>query len=100
MADPGSDTPVLSSFTYKQLIHSTFMGGGLWTATGVLLVSKFGNLPVFILSSSISLTFFCMCMFYHVPQAKREAERMAKDGEESGDAAESEARLLYDPASS
>mmetsp|Transcript_2249 Transcript_2249/g.8173 ORF Transcript_2249/g.8173 Transcript_2249/m.8173 type:complete len:498 (-) Transcript_2249:86-1579(-) len=62
MVDPASETPVLRSFTYKQLIHSTFMGGGIWTAFGVLLVHKAGALPVFGVSTLVSLLSMAACL--------------------------------------
>ena len=44
--DPDSKTPAAASFGYKQLIHEPFMGGGLWTASALVLVFTIGWLPV------------------------------------------------------
>ena len=35
MVDPESKTPVPADFAYKQLLHSPFMGGGIWTCVAV-----------------------------------------------------------------
>ncbi|KXJ19510.1 hypothetical protein AC249_AIPGENE1087 [Exaiptasia diaphana] len=39
MVDPESRTPVPADFAFKQLLHSPFMGGGIWTCLAVPLLS-------------------------------------------------------------
>lgn len=50
VVDPQSETEAPSAFGYKQLLHEPFMGGGLWTSAAVLLVFRWGALPVFLVS--------------------------------------------------
>jgi ESS family glutamate:Na+ symporter len=49
--DPENKTCAAASFGYKQLLHEPVMGGGLWTAFAFVLVSRWGWLPVFLLST-------------------------------------------------
>lgn len=39
MVDPESRTPVPADFAFKQLLHSPFMGGGIWTCLALPLLS-------------------------------------------------------------
>ena len=50
--DPDGRTEATSAFGYKQLLHEPFMGGGLWTASAVVLVATHGALPIFLISVS------------------------------------------------
>jgi ESS family glutamate:Na+ symporter len=50
-ADPESKTCATQAFGYKQLLHEPIMGGGLWTAFAFVLDSRWGWLPVFLLST-------------------------------------------------
>lgn len=45
MVDPESRTPVPADFAFKQLLHSPFMGGGIWTCLALPLLSilKYGK---------------------------------------------------------
>ena len=52
MVDPESKTPVPSDFAYKQLMHSPFMGGGLWTCT-----CSIKTIYIYIIFSNFSLHF-------------------------------------------
>lgn len=49
MVDPESKTPVPADFAFKQLLHSPFMGGGIWTAMAVPLTHVVGVWPMFII---------------------------------------------------
>jgi ESS family glutamate:Na+ symporter len=51
--DPENKTCAAASFGYKQLLHEPIMGGGLWTAVALVLVYRWGWLPVFLLSSGM-----------------------------------------------
>ena len=39
MVDPECRTPVPADFAFKQLLHSPFMGGGIWTCLALPLLS-------------------------------------------------------------
>lgn len=39
MVDPESRTPVPADFAFKQLLHSPFMGGGIWTCLALPLLN-------------------------------------------------------------
>eukprot|EP00755_Sulcionema_specki_P012458 Sspe_Gene.51471::Locus_28571_Transcript_1_1_Confidence_1.000_Length_1763::g.51471::m.51471/K03312/gltS; glutamate:Na+ symporter, ESS family len=54
MVDPESETPVLKSFVYKNAVQALFMGGGLWTATGVLLTHKIHAWPMFAITAGVT----------------------------------------------
>eukprot|EP01062_Namystynia_karyoxenos_P049454 TRINITY_DN37881_c0_g1_i1.p1 TRINITY_DN37881_c0_g1~~TRINITY_DN37881_c0_g1_i1.p1 ORF type:complete len:505 (+),score=92.49 TRINITY_DN37881_c0_g1_i1:66-1517(+) len=62
MADPADDTPVMRAFNLKQLVQAMFMGGGLWTATGVVLTWKLGAWPVFWITLSVTLCWAGLCL--------------------------------------
>eukprot|EP00462_Mataza_sp_D1_P017742 CAMPEP_0175149670 /NCGR_PEP_ID=MMETSP0087-20121206/17382_1 /TAXON_ID=136419 /ORGANISM="Unknown Unknown, Strain D1" /LENGTH=397 /DNA_ID=CAMNT_0016435407 /DNA_START=461 /DNA_END=1651 /DNA_ORIENTATION=+ len=53
MVDPESKSPVPADFAYKQLLHSPFMGGGIWTALAVPLTKILGTWIMFAISTSI-----------------------------------------------
>eukprot|EP00736_Rhodelphis_marinus_P002585 Rmarinus@m.22641 len=71
MTDPESETPVPADFAYKQLLHSPFMGGGLWTALSIPLISTAGLWP----TTCITAFFLCMWVylwwFYFRPKYTR-----------------------------
>jgi ESS family glutamate:Na+ symporter len=58
--DPESKTPVPADFAYKQLLHSPFMGGGLWTAMALPLLASTGSV-VFL---GICCGEFCVCFCF------------------------------------
>ena len=39
MVDPECRTPVPADFAFKQLLHSPFMGGGVWTCLALPLLN-------------------------------------------------------------
>ena len=39
MVDPECRTPVPADFAFKQLLHSPFMGGGIWTCLALPLLN-------------------------------------------------------------
>lgn len=55
MVDPENRTDVPEAFAYKQIIHSTFMGGGLVTALWLPLQKAMGLWPITFLTLSIFL---------------------------------------------
>lgn len=63
--DPDSKTCAAASFGYKQLLHESFMGGGLWTALAFTLVVEHGWLPVF-LFSCVMLAVWIACSFFKI----------------------------------
>lgn len=50
--DPESKTCATQAFGYKQLLHEPVMGGGLWTATALTLLYKFGWQTMLMISSA------------------------------------------------
>lgn len=42
MVDPGNHTSSRESFAYKQLVFEPFMGGGIITATSLVVIAEFG----------------------------------------------------------
>lgn len=51
LVDPYNKTKAREAFAYKQLAFEPFMGGGLITASMVVLLSEFGLVPMLIISS-------------------------------------------------
>lgn len=43
LADPSNKSHAKEGFAYKQLVFEPFMGGGLVTATAIIVISKFGS---------------------------------------------------------
>ncbi|KAJ9459576.1 hypothetical protein DIPPA_32058 [Diplonema papillatum] len=60
MCDPSSETPVLKAFVYKNAVQALFMGGGLWTATGVMLTRVAGPYIVTIVVTVVTLSWFAL----------------------------------------
>jgi glutamate:Na+ symporter, ESS family len=52
-ADPGNESQAMERFGYKQLLFEPIVGGGLFTATSMILIAQFGQLPIFVLVSSV-----------------------------------------------
>ena len=71
--DPENRTPAAMSFGYKQLLHEPFMGGGLWTASALALVYRFGWLPVLGFSAAM-LVLWSVCALF-MARAKRRSGR-------------------------
>ena len=71
MADPNNSTGVLDAFVFKQLVHSSLMGGGLWTVTGVVLTHRLGPFPVFCISAIVTALSGFISAFVLAPSARR-----------------------------
>jgi glutamate:Na+ symporter, ESS family len=52
-ADPGNESQAMERFGYKQLLFEPIVGGGLFTATSMILIAQFGQLPIFVLVSAV-----------------------------------------------
>ena len=48
LADPGNHSKARESFGYKQLVFEPFMGGGIVTVGSVIMLHEFGQVPVLI----------------------------------------------------
>lgn len=55
LADPSNKSKARESFAYKQLVFEPFMGGGIVTATSLIMIHEFGQLPILLISSVITL---------------------------------------------
>eukprot|EP01059_Diplonema_ambulator_P031261 TRINITY_DN5684_c0_g3_i1.p1 TRINITY_DN5684_c0_g3~~TRINITY_DN5684_c0_g3_i1.p1 ORF type:complete len:502 (+),score=109.07 TRINITY_DN5684_c0_g3_i1:42-1547(+) len=78
MCDPESNTPVLKAFVYKNAVQALFMGGGIWTATGVLLVEKAGPIPVMFISGGVTIFWLSLCLYLKA-QARKGEQKSADD---------------------
>lgn len=56
MADPANNARAREAFSYKQLVFEPFMGGGIVTATSLIVIAEFGS--TFALVSSLVITIF------------------------------------------
>jgi ESS family glutamate:Na+ symporter len=56
LADPANKSHAREGFAYKQLVFEPFMGGGLVTATSVIVIAEFGSLFAFVTAT--------ICMFF------------------------------------
>ena len=64
MVDPESKSPVPADFAYKQLLHSPFMGGGLWTCIAVPLLAKVGVWYTLIVTTLVLFAWLSLYKFY------------------------------------
>lgn len=55
LADPSNHSKARESFAYKQLVFEPFMGGGIVTAGSVIMLHEFGQVPVLIGVTIITL---------------------------------------------
>ena len=55
LADPLNKSEARESFAYKQLAFEPFMGGGIVTAGAVIVLHEFGQVPVLIATTVITL---------------------------------------------
>jgi ESS family glutamate:Na+ symporter len=55
LADPTNKSEAKESFAYKQLAFEPFMGGGIVTAGAVIVLYEFGQVPVLIATTIITL---------------------------------------------
>ena len=70
LADPSNHSHARESFAYKQLVFEPFMGGGIVTASAVIFLYEFGQIPILIATTIITL-FWLLLGFY----LKRKAQR-------------------------
>jgi len=68
MCDPESRTPVPRAFSYKQLIHSVFMGGGIWTSLALPLTNSLGLYPMIAICLSVMGIWLLVWAFYFRPK--------------------------------
>lgn len=54
LADPNNHSRARESFAYKQLVFEPFMGGGIVTASAVILLHEFGQVPILIITTVIT----------------------------------------------
>ncbi|KAK3696719.1 hypothetical protein QZH41_013078 [Actinostola sp. cb2023] len=110
MVDPESRTPVPADFAFKQLLHSPFMGGGIWTCLAVPLLSIvniwiMAGIAAFVFTMWLLSYFFyfrkrytgmCGCSLCAVEKPRSYSKNLAyhniphltvtdEDGEEKGD---------------
>lgn len=55
LADPSNHSKARESFGYKQLAFEPFMGGGIVTVGSVIMLYEFGQIPVLIVVSVVTL---------------------------------------------
>jgi ESS family glutamate:Na+ symporter len=55
LADPGNQSKAREAFGYKQLAFEPFMGGGIVTVGSVIAIYEFGQVPVLIVVSAVTL---------------------------------------------
>uniref|UniRef100_A0A7S1V886 Sodium/glutamate symporter n=1 Tax=Sexangularia sp. CB-2014 TaxID=1486929 RepID=A0A7S1V886_9EUKA len=60
IVDPQAKTPVPAAFGLKQLLHSPFMGGGLFTALSLPLMHNLGIWPMVGLSGGVAALFWTL----------------------------------------
>ncbi|MFD1030266.1 sodium/glutamate symporter [Metaplanococcus flavidus] len=64
IADSKDDSKALEAFGYKQLMFEPVVGGGLFTAASLPLISQFGPVPVLIFCSALMLIWIGIGLFY------------------------------------
>ena len=55
LVDPLNRTGARESFAYKQLAYEPFMGGGIVTAFAAVAIVEFGQVPVLIVASAVTI---------------------------------------------
>lgn len=55
LADPSNHSKARESFGYKQLVFEPFMGGGIVTVGSVILLHEFGQVPVLVVVTLVTL---------------------------------------------
>ena len=63
LADPNNHSRARESFAYKQLVFEPFMGGGIITASAVIFIYEFGQIPVLIVSACITLFWLLLGLY-------------------------------------
>lgn len=68
IVDPQSRTPVPQAFSYKQLIHSMFMGGGIWTSLSLPLLNSLGIWPMVGITGAVFLGWILVWALWFRPK--------------------------------
>lgn len=68
MVDPESKSPVAADFAYKQLLHSPFMGGGIWTCLSLPLLAKAGIWVSFVVVGIVFIGWVLLGLFVMKPK--------------------------------
>jgi ESS family glutamate:Na+ symporter len=63
LADPTNKSHAREGFAYKQLAFEPFMGGGLVTATSVIVIAEFGSLFAFVTATIFMVFWLCLGLF-------------------------------------
>ncbi|WP_053360656.1 sodium/glutamate symporter [Bacillus sp. FJAT-27251] len=64
VVDPDDKSPATDGFGYTQLVFEPFLGGGLFTAASVILVSSFGPVPILIFTAVLFFFWLCLGIFH------------------------------------
>lgn len=64
IADSKDESKALEAFGYKQLMFEPIVGGGLFTAASLPLISEFGIIPVLVFCSILMLVWIGIGLFY------------------------------------
>jgi len=64
MVDPECRTPVPADFAFKQLLHSPFMGGGIWTCLALPLLNIL-NIWVVTVIAGIVFSLWILSFFFY-----------------------------------
>jgi ESS family glutamate:Na+ symporter len=81
LADPSNESKAREAFGYKQLLFEPFMGGGLVTAGSVIALYEFGQVPVLIAVTAITLFWLVLGLRLgkkrqHAPDGKASPARL------------------------
>ena len=68
LADPSNHSKARESFGYKQLVFEPFMGGGIVTVGSVIMLHEFGQVPVLI--GVTAITIFWLVLGLHFGKKK------------------------------
>jgi glutamate:Na+ symporter, ESS family len=64
IADPSNESQALESFGYKQLFFEPIVGGGIFTATSMVLIFQFGAFPMLVFTALIMAGWLLFGRFY------------------------------------
>lgn len=73
LVDPLDRTGARKSFAYKQLAYEPFMGGGIVTAFAAVAIAEFGQIPVLVTASAV--TVFWLIVGLRLGRKKQRHER-------------------------
>lgn len=71
LADPSNHSKAREAFGYKQLVFEPFMGGGLVTVGSVIALHEFGQVPVLVVVTTVTL--FWLFLGLHLGRKHRHA---------------------------